>query len=94
MRDAHPPTAAQQAEFKEMQVAAGVDRANLRSLAFNSETFPPALIAAACVDPAMAESDAIELWDSDEWSEAELADLLAAAQAINERHRRVELGKG
>jgi len=31
--------------------------------AWNADTFPPALVAASCIDPAMSDEDVAELWD-------------------------------
>lgn len=44
----HPPTDEQKAEVTKAQADAGVDEAKRQSLGFNSDTYPPALIAACC----------------------------------------------
>lgn len=43
--------------------------------AFNRNTFPPALVAACSVDPKISESDARDIWTSDDWSTGELNTL-------------------
>jgi hypothetical protein len=46
---------------------------------FNSDTFPPALLARVCVEPEMSEEDWSEIWDSPDWSRGEITDLYGAA---------------
>lgn len=43
--------------------------------AFNRNTFPAALVAACSVDPKISESDARDIWASDDWSTGELNTL-------------------
>jgi len=64
------------------------------AIAWNHDTFPPALIAAACVSPQLSEEDVQDMWESDNWSEAELALLFGTAIDANQAHRVVDLGKG
>lgn len=59
---AHPPTEEQQRELAELGLAASA----------NSETFPPALLAASCIEPPgvtlEAATDAFEQWPGGTWS--------------------------
>lgn len=66
---AHPTTAEQRAAAKR----AGSTQA------FNPKTFPPALIAACCADPAMTETQAVNLWEDDEWPKAVLEEMFHTA---------------
>lgn len=82
--DACPATKAQKTEaIKKGQEEPG----------WNLETFPPTLIAAAIVSPEMDEEDAFEMWDSDDWNQAELVQLFLAALSVNQQRKVVELGK-
>lgn len=63
---AHPPTKDQQ----------------LQGVAFNPDTFNPALISACLVEPAVTEEEFKEIWESDEWSQGELATLFNAAWTL------------
>lgn len=49
---------------------------------FNRNTFPPALIAACSVDPKMTEQDALDLWNSDDWSTGELQSIFEAVSNL------------
>ena len=62
----HPPTQAQRAE----------------GASFNRNTFPPALISACAVEPIMTESDAREIWGSNDWSTGELNTLFDTVSAL------------
>lgn len=64
---AHPPSKEQKAE----------------GYLFDPVTFPPMLIAAASVEPVLTADDAHEIWDSEEWSPAELVKLFSAALNVN-----------
>lgn len=50
---------------------------------YDPETFPPALIAACCVDPDLSTDEAQYVFD--EWTIGEVAALFATAVAINTR---------
>lgn len=50
---------------------------------YNFDTFPPALLAAAAVNPTMTTSEAADLWDGAVFSDGETTRLLAAAVAVN-----------
>jgi len=49
---------------------------------FNRNTFPPALIAACSVEPKITETDAREIWSSEEWSTGELNTLFDAVSGL------------
>lgn len=68
---------------------------------WNVDTFPPALVAAACVEvvtpsgtaAGLSESDATAVWTSDRWNQAERLDLFNAAVAAYMTRSAVELPK-
>lgn len=68
----HPPTGEQQAE---------AEKAGVAGLAYNSETFPPALLAASCVSPGGTVEDWADVWDT--WSDGQLTELWSACLAAN-----------
>jgi hypothetical protein len=80
----HPPTLEQLAKAKK-------DGHN--DLAFNVETFPPAIVAASLVEPNLSYEEVLELWDSEEWNQVELAELFNLAMQVNGTRRTVDLGK-
>ena len=43
-----------------------------RGLAFNPDTFAPALVAACSIEPELTETDTKEIWTSESWSTGEL----------------------
>jgi hypothetical protein len=45
---------------------------------WNVETFAPAVMAACTINPPMTEEQALELWNSDDWSRGELFDWFMA----------------
>lgn len=53
---------------------------------YNPDTFAPALIAACCIEPDLSDEDARFLFD--EWSAGEVAEVFAAAVAVNTRTAR------
>jgi hypothetical protein len=59
---------------------------------FHAEEFPPALIAACCVEPKMTVEDAREIFD--EWNTSETMTLFLAAIEVCNKSRVGELGKG
>jgi hypothetical protein len=68
----HPPT--------DEQKAAAVEAGN-RSL-YNNDTFPPALLAAACIEPAdTTYDDMLDVWEN--WSEGQVAPLWSACLTAN-----------
>jgi hypothetical protein len=60
-------------------------------LEWNPETFPPALVAASLVEPALSSDDVRALWDDSRWNLAELMALFTAAVAVNQQRRLVDL---
>lgn len=82
--DKHQPTAEQRAVAK----GQGWD-----TLAWNPDTFPPAVISACLVEPELTPSQVLELWESPDWNQAELQVILNAAVEVNGQRRTVELGK-
>jgi hypothetical protein len=46
---------------------------------FNTETFPPALLSAVCIDPELTEAEWAEIWNSPDWNRGEIADLYGEA---------------
>lgn len=83
---AHPATADQRAKAK----AGGVTD----TLQWNIDTFPAAVIAACCVEPALTFEQALDLWNDDNWNASELDELLAAALSVCSGRRNIDLGKG
>lgn len=90
--DEHQPTAAQRAEAK----ARGMG-----TIAWNPDTFPPALVA-LCLESVrlpgsepekLSEAQVRALWESDDWNQLELGELFTAAAEVNGTRRTVELGK-
>ena len=61
---------------------------------WNAETFPQALVSASLVDPDLSEEDIHEIWDSEDWNQAELLELFSAALEVNTSRRTSNLGKG
>jgi hypothetical protein len=61
-----PPTAAQKKD----------------GAAYNIDRFAPKLLAAVCIDPAMTEEEATELWTSEAWNRGELFNLFTEAVAL------------
>ncbi len=68
----HPPTEEQSKLAREQKT--GVD--------YNAETLAPHLVALTCVQPAMTEKQALELWADPNWGDAELVRLFSAAIAV------------
>lgn len=60
---------------------------------WNTDTFPPAIIAAAIVEPELTEEQVYEIWESEDWSHAEVASLYLAALDVNQSRTVVDLGK-
>jgi len=76
---AHPPTAAEVQEYRDARKELGMPA--IGSPQFNADTFPPALLVASVVEPAMTLAEANQLWA--EWSEAETSALFTAAWNAN-----------
>lgn len=80
LQDEHPPTSSQQTRALAEARALGLpDR--LARLRWDADTFPPALVAAAAMDPVISSDEAAAMFDDDGWNEAELTALFAAAVA-------------
>jgi hypothetical protein len=88
----HAPKPEQVREYRKRQLDAGTPEHALQALPYDAETYPPALFAAGCVEPGLTHEEARDLWESDVLSFAELATLLAAAQAANTDSSTVSLG--
>ncbi len=61
---------------------------------FNPDTFPPALVAAAAVDPEISLEEAVEIFGDSEWNGAELQKLFFAALEVNTETGDIPLSKG
>jgi anion-transporting ArsA/GET3 family ATPase len=77
----HPPTEKQTKEFKAQLKAASMPQN--AQLPYNSDTYPPALIAAACIEPTFTLEQAQELWTSENWSQGERIVIFQAAISVN-----------
>lgn len=80
----HQPDKEQRERFK---------REGQPGLNYDVEKFPPALVAASLVDPELTADEVQELWDSEDWNDAELQALFMGARGANEARRLVDLGK-
>lgn len=54
----------------------------LEGMAWNSQTFPPALVAACLQDPEVSEEEMTEIWQSGAWSTGELGTLFTTASNL------------
>ncbi len=89
----HPATEEQQKRAREQALAAGLSP-QLTRLSWNADTFPPALIAAASVDPKISPDEAYELFHvSTDWNEAELTALFLTARDAQQARDVADLGK-
>jgi hypothetical protein len=61
---------------------------------WDGDTFPPALIAACCVEPAIDDKQAAEMWTSPQWNAGELDALFMCAWLLCRQRKVVDLGKG
>ena len=61
---------------------------------FNPATFPPALVAAACIDPEITIEEATEIFNDSSWNGAELQRLFFAALEVNTETADIPLSKG
>jgi hypothetical protein len=60
---------------------------------WDSDTFPVLLMTAAVVSPEITEEEFYEIWESEDWNQAELMSLFLAALQVNQQRKVVELGK-
>lgn len=82
----HPPTSEQVAKAKKQGMG--------DSLAWNLDTFPPAVVSASLIEPKLSQDQVRDLWYSEDWNQMELAVLFQTALEVNGTRRTVELGKG
>jgi hypothetical protein len=91
--DEHPATDEQQKEARERGLEAGL-APTLSRLSWNADTFPPALVAAASVDPKITHEEAYELFHvSEDWNAAELTALFVTARSAQDTRDVADLGK-
>lgn len=83
LRDRHPP---QEQDHEDVKAQGIGQRA-----AYHAETFAPALIQAASLDPVLTGEDIAEIFDGDAWNESEITQLYMAALEVNTQRRVVEL---
>ncbi len=83
--DAHQPTPAHRAKAKSL---------GMGEIAWNPDTFPPALVAACLVEPKLTPDEMVALWGDDNWNQSELNAMLEAAITVNGTRRTIDLGKG
>lgn len=81
----HPPT---EADHDDTRKTTGRPEALAR---WHSDTFTPALLAATCVDPKLTVEEAQAVYD--EWTDAEVGALVAAALTVCQGARQVDVGK-
>lgn len=82
--DAHLPTKEQKERAK---------REGSGDITWNPESFPPALVSAASVEPKLSVEEAQEIWESPEWNQAEIMAVFFGALNANSQRRITELGK-
>lgn len=80
--DEHPPTKEQEQKAKDAGGEAG----------WNSDTFPPAVIAASAIEPELTIEQVMELYD--DWNASEIQLLFLAAYKVNTNRRVPDLGNG
>lgn len=85
--DDHQPTDEQQDEHRQEQLDRNVPPLMITGLRWNTETFAPALIAAACIDPPVTVEQATRLWTDPAWSARECRELFDAALEVNDPMR-------
>lgn len=73
----HRPT---QTQIKDIRRELGNNKANLD---YNPDTFPPVLISASLVSPAMTLEEAQDMFEDPEWNLAELTKMFRAALEVN-----------
>ena len=52
------------------------------NMAYNPDTFGPALLSRVCIDPDMNEAEWREIWTSEDWSKGELSELFWSAVGL------------
>jgi hypothetical protein len=58
---------------------------------WHTDSFTPALLAACCVDPVLTVDEATTVYE--DWTDGELGELVAAAFAVSQGARQVDVGK-
>lgn len=81
----YPPSAEQIKEFSEGLREAGLPQQRLN---WDSDRFPPALIAHSCISHEVTEEEATELWDSENFNDGEAQALFLAAFSVNQLVKR------
>lgn len=89
---ANPPTP-EQIEQAKLHASLEEIRNGQAVLHHNPDSFPVALISRCLVSPKMSEDEVKNMWDSDDWTGAELMTLFFAAQSVNIKRSQVDLGK-
>lgn len=84
----HPATDAQQRQ--ERRENNGDPKARL---IYNPDTYPPALVAATLVEPKLTYEEAVELFESENITAAEWAQMFYTAQSLDLTSKVVSLGK-
>ena len=93
LKEDHPPTPEQQKQAQEQGLAAGLE-AELTRLQWDADKFPPALVAAASLDPKISHDEAWQLFHvSEDWNEAEVTALFVAALSAQQARDSADLGK-
>jgi hypothetical protein len=82
---AHPITPDQTVKIKE----AGGD-----PVAWNLDSFPPALVNSCMYEPTLTDDQFMEIWKSEEWNGAELMSMFYKCLEINSVVRTANWGKG
>lgn len=80
----HPPSAEEREKARTEHKEAGHPMSKFVPPQWDDETFPPELIAHASVSPKFTVEQARELWNSPEWSHAELSAIFQAAWNVNQ----------
>lgn len=96
LKEEHPPTEEQQKKAKAEALGVGLppDKLHLARLNWNPDTFVPALIAEASLDPKISYDEAYELCHvSEDWNDAEIKALFECALDAQRTRGAADLGK-
>jgi hypothetical protein len=82
----HPPTEEQKEAWEKEMEGESLPQAVInRGLSYNTDTYPPALIATCLIHPKMTADEVAEMiWDSDNWNEQEKSALFQLALQANQ----------